>query len=149
MKRATTVFGRSLTKGCKRPDARARSSSLVDLNVQTQYRLPLTILPLGPLPIQLNDIQSSTYSPFEPFHDTTRLGNGIGLCHVNIPSQNIKTFEWRGPKPKPALSHRNLSSEMLQSTLNTETRPTKPDKPKWEEEQYPDIGKSTYFQRQS
>jgi hypothetical protein len=61
---------------------------------------------------------------------------------VNITDAHIRKLDWHASTPKPERKAQLLSSEQVQSTQNTETEPRKPDKPKWEEEQYPDIGKS-------
>lgn len=61
------------------------------------------------------------------------------LWHVNVAREVI----WPAVVSVPSKEQKLLSSSQLQNGINEQNaEPPKPEKPKWEEEQYPDIGKS-------
>lgn len=124
----------------------ARISSFVDLGVPSSYRLPLTLLPsVSALPPSI-DFSADLLLPLETIHDHLRRENISPMCHVNILPQDIRDLE-NTIVFTSVLASQNLSaSEQLQrSASQPSAEGPKPEKPKWEDEQYPDIGKSIIF----
>jgi len=115
---------------------RAQVSSLVETG---PYNLPLILLST-PIP-----------SPQQPAYDTPH-PMSLAPCYspktrpstevvpIIWPSQNLQELNWHVTTSQYLPPIQVLESMQLRNEENTE--PPKEEKPKWEEEQYPDIGKS-------
>ena len=140
----TTVVLRRNFKGVSRCyGARARISSFVDLGVPTPYQLPLALVP---------PVSASSYSPegkesrqrsFDRFQDHPRRKTTALNCHVNVLPKDVRHHESRIVFTSHVASQNTAPSRHLQeSAPKADSEPPRAEKPKWEDEQYPDIGKS-------
>lgn len=118
---------------------RARMSSLVEGGTTGPYHLPLVLLstpiPSPPQPAY-NTPQPMSLAPY--YTPTTRPRTEV--VPFEWPSRNIKRLDWHVTTTQYLPPIQLLESIQLRNEANTE--PPKEEKPKWEEEQYPDIGKS-------
>ena len=111
-------------------------SSLVEIGAPAQYQLPLVLLPTTTLHLKCDTFQVPRMQQSDFYPVTNMQMIPFPACHVN----NV-------PIKPSALSSKDYlpPSILFQSDVSEQSPgPPKPEKPKWEEEQYPDIGKSNY-----
>ena len=133
MQRSLSVARQIVTKHARVQGGRATYSTFVDLGgVPHQYTLPLTLLPIAraDLPPHLQPL--SLYPPPNTaFPPVARSDHSVALAIFPA---------WHVTHSSPL-----LPLTRLENTLETENveRP-EPEKPKWEEEEYPEIGKGNF-----
>jgi hypothetical protein len=139
MRRVTPLLSQfPRPRGTPRRFHHASISSLVALEVPPQYDvLPLTLLP-------------SPTSSSEPNTDTIRITpvTQLQLPHIGhsavTPRPSLTLLDWQTTPTQPVQHLSQPSSTVLESETQEENPlPPRPEKPRWEEEQYPDIGKSS------
>ena len=122
----------------------ARISSFVDLGVSTSYQLPLASLPPVCTSLQSSDVRGALSLSSDYFQAHSREKNTAVICHVNVLPHDIKILERRIVFTSLVASQDIYpSGQLQQSSPQSNTEPPKLEKPKWEDEQYLDIGKST------
>lgn len=132
----TTRIRLCVTTLSKLYGSRACMSSLVEVGAPGQYSLPLMLLPTRTLPLRCDTFGYTRKLPSLYYSEQITM-SPTAVSHVNVNRELV----W--PMPIP-YSQPDLPSIHLQNGINEQnTESPKPEKPKWEEEQYPDIGKST------
>ena len=109
-------------------------SSLVEIDAAAQYHLPLILLPTTTPPLKCDTFQVPRTRPSDLYPVTNMQMIPVPAWHMNIPSIRLSALSSKDYLPPSILLQRDISEQ------NPE--PPNPGKPKWEEEQYPDIGKS-------
>ena len=145
MKRAIR-FGCSVTQLPKAHGVRARISSLADAGVPAQYRLPLTLLHPASQTLKYDDAGQFVQLPPRQFQEHPRRTTLLIACHVTDQFRIENCACARQAQDLPNSQSRlkiPFSAQLWTEVLSENVEPPKPDKPKWDDEQYPDIGKST------
>ena len=128
------LIGSHITKLSWTYGSRVWMSSLVEISANSQYKLPLILLPTTPLPLKRDTYDFPRMQPPGLYRVTN-------MQVIPVPAWHVIT----SPIKPSTLSSKDYlpPSILLQSGVNEQSSESpKPDKPKWEEEQYPDIGKS-------
>lgn len=118
---------------------RAQMSSLVEGGTTGPYNLPLILLSTPTPPPQqpaYNTPQPMSLSPY----CSPKTRSSTEVVPFVWPSRNLQKLNWHMTTTQYLPPIQLLESIQLQNEANTE--PPKEEKPKWEDEQYPDIGKS-------
>lgn len=136
MKRITTL---RLLEPSKSYGGRARMSSLVEGGTAGPYNLPLILLSTPMPPSEqpaYNTPQPMSLAPYYYPKATPR----FEVVPFVWPSRNLQNLNCHVTTTQYLPPMLLLESIQLRNEANME--PPKEEKPKWEEEQYPDIGKS-------
>lgn len=140
---STVVLRRNLRSVGRLCAAQARISSFVDLDVPTSYRLPLALLPPIGVSTHSRDVSQALQGSFHHFQGHSIRKDVAIICHVDSIPKDIGDHERGTVFTSRVASHDTSTSRNLQeSSPQANSEPPKPEKPKWEDEQYPDIGKS-------
>lgn len=109
-------------------------STYVQAGAPGQYHRPLILLPTTTLPLKCNTFGAPGMQPSDLYPVTNMQVIPVPAWHVNTPLIKPSALSSKDYLPPAILLRSDASEQNLE--------PPKPEKPKWEEEQYPDIGKS-------
>lgn len=141
---STVVLRRNLRSVGRLCAAQARISSFVDLDVPTSYRLPLALLPPIGVSAHSRDVGQALQGSFHHFQGHSMRKDVAIICHVDSIPKEIRDHKRGIVFTSRVANHGTSTSRNLQeSSPQANSEPPKSEKPKWEDEQYPDIGKST------
>jgi hypothetical protein len=140
----TTILGRNIVNLSKSYGRAAPTSSLAAIGALPLYPLPPSLIPATNRLLQCDDLRVTSPLLTDPYELGKRGGETPIFWHVSDVSTRISRVDWH--VPPQSLSPRRQIQEQTQLQNEVEQNPesAKPEKPKWEEEQYPDIGKSKY-----
>ena len=128
------LIGSHVAKLSRTYGSRVWMSSRVEIGAPAQYHLPLILLSTTTLPLKCDAFEVSRTQPSEIYPVTNMQMIPVPVWHVNTPPIKPSVLSSKDYLPPSILLQSDVSQQ------NPE--PPKPGKPKWEEEQYPDIGKS-------
>ena len=117
---------------------RARLSSFAEIGCRSQYPLPLLVLPSTKFSPAHNDFRVPALLSNTPYQQ--RQNMRYPLFWQTTAISQIMDMNWHVTNQSLPLQPEVYSSTYLQSSSDNQN--PEPEKPKWEEEQYPDIGKS-------
>ena len=117
-------------------------SSLAEFDKQIQYPLPLILLPSASRPLLSHDFGLSVSKNIALYNTENSASSSAIFCHADE-TLKIKDRDQHVTSKSLISNCKVRSSVLLRNGVEqTNPEPPKPEKSKWEEEQYPDIGKS-------
>jgi hypothetical protein len=124
---------------------RARISSLVDVGASSPYRLPPVLAQPASQSLQYNKPGQFIPLPSIPFQEDPGWTTLSIVCRVTDPSKAVQDSSYPVQAQTLSTMQTSQSTQLQNEVLSENIETPQPEKPKWEDEQYPDIGKSTFL----
>lgn len=140
------MLSRRVTQISQVHGIRARISSLVDVGASSPYRLPLLLAQPASQSLQYNKPGQFIPSPPIPFQEDPGWTTLSIVCRVTDPPKAVQDSSYRVQSQTLSIIQTSQATQLPDEVLSENIEPPQPEKPKWEDEQYPDIGKSTFLQ---
>jgi hypothetical protein len=121
---------------------RAGMSSLVETTSHSQCNLPLMLLSTPVPSLETPAYGTPRPTSLAPYYQSPKTRPTSEVVQFVWPARNLQAQDWHVTPLQYLPPIQLLKSIQLQNKSNPE--PFKEGKPKWEEEQFPDIGKSTH-----